>query len=40
MSNLCQPVEKVTESPVGNINMEWSFVLAANDTNREGVAVT
>ena len=40
MSNLCRPVEKVTESVVGNINVKWSFGLAANDTDREEVAVT
>ena len=40
MSNLCRPVEKITESVVGNINVKWSFGLAANDTDREEVAVT
>ena len=37
MSNLCRPVEKITESLVGNINVKWSFGLAANDKRREGV---
>ena len=37
MSKLCRPVEKITESIVGNINVKWSFGLAANDKRREGV---
>ena len=37
MSNLCGAVEKITESIVGNINVKWSFGLAANDKRREGV---
>ena len=38
MSNPYLAVEKVTESLVGNINMKWSFGLAANVKRREGVA--
>jgi len=38
MSNLHLPVEKVSESLVGNISMRVSFGLAANDKRREGVA--
>ena len=37
MSNLCGPVEKITESLVENINVKWSFGLADNDKRREGV---
>ena len=38
MSNLCRPVEKVTESLVGNIKLKLSFYLTVNDKRREGVA--
>ena len=37
MSKLCRPVEKITESIVGNINVKRSYGLAANDKRREGV---
>ena len=40
MSNLYLVVEKVTESLVGNSNVERSLGLAANDKRREGVAFT
>ena len=40
MSNLYLAVEKVTESLVGNSNVERSLGLAANDKRREGVAFT
>ena len=40
MSNLYLVVEKVTESLVGNSNVERSLGLAANDKHREGVAFT
>ena len=38
MSNLYLTVEKVTESLVGNIKVNVSLGLAANDKRREGVA--
>ena len=40
MSNLYLAVEKVTESLVGNSNVERSLGLAANDKRIEGVAFT
>ena len=40
MSNLDQAVGKVTESLVGNSNVERSLGLAANDKRIEGVAFT
>ena len=40
MSNLYLAVEKVTESVLATVNVNWSFCLAANDKRREGVAVT
>ena len=40
MSNPYLAVEKVTESIVGNLKVEWSVDLTVNDKRREGVAVT
>ena len=40
MSNPYLAVEKVTESIVGNLKVEWSVDLTVNNKRREGVAVT
>ena len=38
MSNLCRPVEKITESLLGNTKVKLSLDLTVNDKRREGVA--